>query len=144
MVVFLLEYLKIHTFFLFAGVPGKLRAIHVLNVVYFFDKILTLIKPFLKAEVLRNLFLHPSNTDMEKFYRDYIPKSCLPSDFGGDLASVEELHEQSKLEFMRLRPYYIAEEKQAALLFDDCEKNSFEKEELKPREILELSQMTRI
>lgn len=35
------------------GVPGKLRAIHVLNVVYFFDKILSMIKPFMKAEILK-------------------------------------------------------------------------------------------
>jgi endoplasmic reticulum protein 29 len=37
------------------GVPGKLRAIHVLNVVYFFDKIMALIKPFMKAEILKNV-----------------------------------------------------------------------------------------
>lgn len=35
------------------GVPGKLRAIHVLNVVYFFDKILAMIKPFMRAEILK-------------------------------------------------------------------------------------------
>lgn len=33
-------------------VPGKLRAIHVVNSVYFIDKILTMIKPFVKAEIL--------------------------------------------------------------------------------------------
>lgn len=37
------------------GVPGKLRAIHVLNVVSFFDKIMSLIKPFMKAEILKNV-----------------------------------------------------------------------------------------
>jgi len=35
------------------GVPGKLKGIHVLNVVSFFDKILTLIKPFMSAEVFK-------------------------------------------------------------------------------------------
>lgn len=35
------------------GVPGKLRAIHVLNAVYFIDKILSMIKPFMNAEVSR-------------------------------------------------------------------------------------------
>lgn len=34
------------------AVPGKLRAIHVLNVVWFFDKILQMIKPFMKADIL--------------------------------------------------------------------------------------------
>lgn len=88
------------------GVPGKLRAIHILNVVYFFDKILSMIKPFMRAEILKcvrlklsrlyhnnwivifvsllQLYLHSSSMDYEKFYADHIPKSCLPSDFGGN------------------------------------------------------------
>lgn len=38
-------------------VPGKLRAIHVMNVVPFMDKILALIKPFIKAEILKNVII---------------------------------------------------------------------------------------
>lgn len=38
-------------------VPGKLKAIHVMNVVSFFDKILALIKPFVKAEILKNVIV---------------------------------------------------------------------------------------
>jgi len=98
------------------GVPGKLRAIHVLNVVYFFDKILSMIKPFMKAEILKC------------FYEEHIPKSSLPSDFGGDLESVAELHEKHCKELMRLRNYFIAEEQQAALKFDTCEKTTLQTE----------------
>lgn len=35
------------------GLPAKLQAIHVLNVVSFFDKILSLIKPFMKADIFK-------------------------------------------------------------------------------------------
>lgn len=35
------------------GIPGTLCQIHVLNVVSFFDKILTLIKPFMRAEIFK-------------------------------------------------------------------------------------------
>lgn len=56
--------------------------------------------------------------DYEKFYSDFIPKHCLPSDFGGDLESVVELHEKHCKEFTRLRDYFLAEEKQAALELD--------------------------
>lgn len=66
--------------------------------------------------------------DYEKFYRDHIPKSCLPSDFGGDLESVAELHAKHCQEFVRLRPYYIAEEQQAALKLDVSDKTSLQKE----------------
>lgn len=32
--------------------PAKLKAIHVMNTVSFFDKVLHLIKPFMKAEIM--------------------------------------------------------------------------------------------
>lgn len=35
------------------GLPGKLKAIHILNVVGFFDKILSIMKPFMKAEIFK-------------------------------------------------------------------------------------------
>lgn len=35
------------------GVPAKLCQIHVMNCVSFFDKILSLIKPFMKAEIFK-------------------------------------------------------------------------------------------
>lgn len=38
-------------------VPGKLRAVHVMNTVSFMDKILTLIKPFIKADILNNVMM---------------------------------------------------------------------------------------
>jgi len=59
--------------------------------------------------------------DYEKFYEDHIPKSSLPSDYGGDLESVAKLHENHCREFMRLRDYFVAEEQQAALKFDKDE-----------------------
>lgn len=34
------------------GLPAKLKAIHILNVVPFFDKILSIMKPFMKADIL--------------------------------------------------------------------------------------------
>lgn len=35
------------------GMPAKLCEIHVLNVVSFFDKILSLIRPFMRAEIFK-------------------------------------------------------------------------------------------
>lgn len=78
--------------------------------------------------ILQQLHLHNSGMDYEKFYRDYIPKSCLPSDYGGDLESIDELHEKHCKEFVRLRDYYIAEEQQAALKFDCSDKSCLQTE----------------
>jgi hypothetical protein len=57
--------------------------------------------------------------DWDKFYADYIPKSCLPSDFGGDLESIAELHEKQCKDFQRSRDFFIFEEQQASLKLDD-------------------------
>lgn len=42
-----------------------------------------------------------------------VPISCLPSDFGGNLKSAFELHREHCKEFVRLRPYFIADELEA-------------------------------
>ena len=43
-----------------------------------------------------------------------MPKSCLPSDYGGDLPSIAELHQEHIKEFEKLNEYFLAEEKQRA------------------------------
>lgn len=54
---------------------------------------------------------HGSSYDA--FHKDFIPASCLPSDFGGDLKSTKELHNKHIEEFSRLRKYFIEDEKEA-------------------------------
>lgn len=93
------------------GLPAKLKAIHVLNAVSFFDKVLYIIKPFMNAEILNMLFLYPSNSSLEKLYDEWIPRSCLPSDYGGELKSVAELHQEHLKTYQSLRPYFLAEER---------------------------------
>ncbi|XP_055611347.1 alpha-tocopherol transfer protein-like [Uranotaenia lowii] len=93
------------------ALPAKLKAIHVLNAVSFFDKVLYLIKPFLRAEILNMLFLHPVNANLDKLYDEWIPRSCLPSDYGGELKSVAELHQDHIKKFEQMQPFFIAEER---------------------------------
>lgn len=49
----------------------------------------------------------------EKFHKEVMPPSCLPSDLGGDLKSAELLHKEHIKEFERLRNYFLADEKEA-------------------------------
>ena len=53
--------------------------------------------------------------DYEKFYEECVPRSCLPSDYGGDLASVSELHEKTCNAMNRLSEYYKLEERASIL-----------------------------
>lgn len=56
--------------------------------------------------------------DYEKFYQEHIPKSHLPSDFGGDLESVSVLNKKHRESLMELRDYFLAEEEQLNLSYD--------------------------
>lgn len=56
--------------------------------------------------------------DYEKFFKDFVPKTHLPSDYGGDLDSIETLHTQQIKEFMDMREYFLMEEQQANCEFD--------------------------
>uniref|UniRef100_A0A1B6F0L5 CRAL-TRIO domain-containing protein n=1 Tax=Cuerna arida TaxID=1464854 RepID=A0A1B6F0L5_9HEMI len=58
----------------------KIRAIHVINCSPIIDKIMFLIKPFLKKELLDMLFFHYG--EMKDFYQ-VIPRDLLPEEIGG-------------------------------------------------------------
>ncbi|XP_015520369.1 alpha-tocopherol transfer protein-like [Neodiprion pinetum] len=90
------------------GLPVRLKGIHVLNAVWFMDKVLSLIRPFMKRELFDMLHLYTG--DVSEVY-DHIPQKCLPKDFGGDLAMVEDLHEAHTLKLLELRDYFLEEER---------------------------------
>lgn len=76
-------------------------------------------KPLVRSELLNKVKFHSSSIDYEKFYKECIPKSHLPSDFGGDLEPISELHKKQRKTFMELRDYFIFEEIQSKLMFDE-------------------------
>jgi len=97
--------------FLQEGSPYDLREVHIMNCFSAVDYMLPIIKPFLRADLLQKVHFHPKNMDMEKFYEKHIPKSHLPSDYGGDLESIEELH-QKQIKLLNIqRQYFIVEER---------------------------------
>jgi hypothetical protein len=64
------------------------------------------------------MHLHSSTFDVEKFTSEHVPSSHLPSDFGGVGESVEVLHAKLSEDFLEMRDFLEAEERQAALEFD--------------------------
>lgn len=68
------------------------------------------------------IILHRSTDDYGTLLNDVIPLSCLPSDFGGDLESVEVLRKKFRNELCELKKYFSDEEKQWS------ERLSFEEE----------------
>lgn len=47
---------------------------------------------------------------MEEFYEKHIPKSSLPSDYGGDLDSIQEHHQQNWRSLEGLQDFFDKEE----------------------------------
>ncbi|KAG8039898.1 hypothetical protein G9C98_000627 [Cotesia typhae] len=90
------------------GLPVRLKGIHVLNAVWFMDKILALIRPFMKRELFDNLHLYTG--DVKEIYQ-HIPPECLPKDFGGQLDSLETLHEEHCEKLYALQDYFLEEER---------------------------------
>lgn len=57
--------------------------------------------------------------DYEKFYKKYIPKSCLPSDYGGDLESIKDLHNKQRESLMNMRDYFLLHERMMNFEFEE-------------------------
>lgn len=70
--------------------PCRLKAIHVINTVKWFDKVLTLIKPFVKSELLQMISMH--GEDLSTMYKT-VPQHLLPTDYGGKAPPCKELHD---------------------------------------------------
>lgn len=75
-------------------------------------------KPFVKSELFNKVQFHSKNLDYERFYKECVPKSHLPSDLGGDLESVEILHNRHREILMKLREFFLMEEQQWNFEFD--------------------------
>lgn len=80
----------------------------------------------MRSQLLNKIHFHSSNMDYEKFYQECIPQSHLPSDFGGSLESVEVLHQRHRESLMELRDYFMMEEDQSNLKFDQYYKENDE------------------
>ncbi|XP_066908008.1 alpha-tocopherol transfer protein-like [Halyomorpha halys] len=90
------------------GNPIRLKAIHVVNTLPIVDKIMFMIKPFMRKELLELIHYHSS--DLSEI-QAALPKSCLPKDYGGDLPSITELHEKYTDWMEKMKPLFDEEEK---------------------------------
>jgi hypothetical protein len=69
------------------------------------------VRPFIKSDMMNRVFFHSSGMNMEKFYKNHVPKSSLPSDLGGDLESVAILHEKQCKELQKMQDWFDFEGK---------------------------------
>ncbi|CAH1367255.1 hypothetical protein MTP99_008507 [Tenebrio molitor] len=67
--------------------PVRIKQIHIINVVPLTDKLMAILKPFLKRELYNMIQFHPT---VETLYK-HVPKDCLPKDYNGGLSSCQQL-----------------------------------------------------
>lgn len=67
--------------------PVRLKGLHFINTVSFMDKLLALMRPFMKKELLDVLELHSS---VESFGKNVFPEQ-LPNEYGGTAGTFNEL-----------------------------------------------------
>ena len=69
------------------GINLRLKEFHWVNVVPFLDKIMMMIKPFMKKELIDILHFH---TGMETLY-PFVPKELLTEEYGGKAGNSAEI-----------------------------------------------------
>lgn len=70
------------------AVPFKMVQNHFINCSPMMDKFMSLIRPFMKKEVIDTIHFH---TSLETLY-DTISRDLLPFEFGGTAGSIEDIH----------------------------------------------------
>ncbi|XP_017781428.1 PREDICTED: alpha-tocopherol transfer protein-like [Nicrophorus vespilloides] len=99
---------KKYMFFLQEALPFRLKGLHYANAVPFMDKLLALIKPFMKKDLLDSLQVHTGNNET---LFEVVDKSCLPNEIGGSVGSVFEIHNAFRQKFLDNTEFFKEEEK---------------------------------
>ncbi|GBP86316.1 Alpha-tocopherol transfer protein-like [Eumeta japonica] len=77
-------------YFLQEAMLVRLKGVHFLNAPYFMDRLMMLLKPFIKKELLDIVHIHQIKSDtIEKF----IPKEALPKESGGQYMDYNTIKE---------------------------------------------------
>ncbi|XP_067015217.2 alpha-tocopherol transfer protein-like [Anabrus simplex] len=95
-------------YYLQEAMPVRLQGLHFFNLVPFTDKIMAMIKPFMKKELLEMLHLHTGG--LESFCK-FVPLDILPSDYGGKAPSCKELLALTRPQLVANRSFFKEEEK---------------------------------
>jgi len=99
--------LRIYMKFVQEAHPVRLRQIHVLNCPTYLDKVLTVVKPFIKSEVFKLIHFHLPNSDTP--YK-YFPRAMLPEEYGGEAGKMSVLKEEW-MQILREKRDYLMDSK---------------------------------
>ncbi|KAI4466007.1 alpha-tocopherol transfer protein-related [Holotrichia oblita] len=84
--------------------PTRPKELHFFNIPSFFDALLSIIKPFMKEKMQKRLRIH-NTSRIEEMYQ-YIPKSILPTEYGGDAGPIQDLIDHWKKKVEDYAPWF--------------------------------------
>lgn len=95
-------------YYLQDAMPFRLKGLHFFNIVPFVDKIVFLMKPFMKKELWDVFHLHST---MDSFHK-FVDADVLPKDYPkGEAESLEYFHKQTFKHLVELKQYFLEEER---------------------------------
>lgn len=71
------------------------------------DKVLALMKPFMKKELMDVMHLHST---MDTFFDKHVPKALMPNEYGGSAGSIKEIQEKNYQHLKENGGFFIDEE----------------------------------
>lgn len=71
------------------------------------DKVLAMMKPFMKKELLDCMHLHSS---MDTFLDKCVPKTMMPNEYGGSAGKVDEVTDKLYAELQQNAAFFVEEE----------------------------------
>lgn len=83
--------------------PVRLKAIHVINSPVILDKLMMLVKPFLKGEVAAMMYFHSNVDSLNK----YIPRDLLPDEYGGKAGKLADIKAEWYAKLLEYRDYML-------------------------------------
>lgn len=89
------------------ALPVRLRAFHFINTVPFMDKVLALMKPFMKKELMDVMHLHST---LDTFLDKHVPKSMMPDEYGGSAGKIQDITDKVYKEMQANGQFFVEEE----------------------------------
>ncbi|KAM8721710.1 hypothetical protein ACLKA7_007561 [Drosophila subpalustris] len=80
--------LRVYMKFVQEAYPSRLRAIHIINCPSFLDRMMAMMKPFIREEVYQLINYHTEG--MDSLYKE-VPRDMLPVEYGGKAGTIAEI-----------------------------------------------------
>ncbi|XP_012254146.2 retinol-binding protein pinta-like [Athalia rosae] len=87
---------------------ARIKGIHFINAPPFIDRMVTMVKSVMKPKLAARVHVHAVG-DLESFY-EYVPKSILPKEYGGDYLTMDIISNQWLQEVDQWRDWFMEQQ----------------------------------